>query len=180
MSNSVFLQSNYSTMVNFGMTIKLKIAHQYIQLCLSSHLCSLRKHRTKKSQTRINKDTEIKINSYYKTLNPSWLQHSWGQWEVIWAGSQTSQWVCILSRPWRCPPACSFSLCSTTPWAYSCQSGMAMSPAIFELCCVFAGSPIDPCSDSYGCGHYSALKEPDASDGMKELLSTEGVRMSAL
>lgn len=55
-----------------------------------------------------------------------------------------------------------------------------MSPAIFELCYVFAGRPIDPCSDSYGCGHYSALKEPDTSDGMKELLSTEGVRMSEL
>lgn len=162
----------------------------YVQLCPRPVLFSPRENTEEKSSlTCINTDAEIEINSYHSThthterhtrstlplldMKTPWVSAGWCG-EVRKPHDECVSWADLGSVP----PAGCVSPCPTPPWAWSCLSGMAMSPAIFELCYAFAGGPIDPGSDSYGCGHYSALKEPDTSDGMKELLSADGVRKS--
>lgn len=99
------------------------------------------------------------------TVTPLWaLKLLGGQCEVTLAGSQTSWWVCILSRPWLGPTCFCLSAQHCPGPRPNCR--MAMSPAISELCSVFTGRPIDPCW-VFLIWTYFTKRAFDASDNIR-------------
>ena len=172
------------------MRIKLIIAHRFTSNWVwgqiyagwenaeekKKNLSDMHKHRRR---DRDQFSTEQHIHRQH--FSPPWL------WTFVGSIRGHLGWITNLMMSAYPDPALALSplpvlflSAQQLPWARSCLSGMAMSPATFELCYAFAGRPMDPCSDSYGCWHYSTLKQRDTSDGMKALLSTEGVRKSEL
>lgn len=102
-------------MLNFEMRIKLISLHPTMsevkfilaETAQKKNLSDMHKHRL------WDQDQFIPHNTHIHSNLPLLATKFQGSCEVIWAGSYTSWWVRILSRPWLCPCWFCFSLLNT-------------------------------------------------------------------